>query len=290
MNPSMNKHYCVPLSEDETMVGKTAQRAHVSQLIQPGTIIFDQENDSQLIIFGRLNQNNQHIKNICSKIKFKKTKRVARIVKSGGKDFDHPISYDKTFGFRPRREIFGLPSGASDFNSKYPDEFKKLIQLGVDLEDQFKTHAPDKYLLQMEIINHEVHKNWMIPGTIFTQGIINNSNNLDYHFDRGNFKGFWSCMAVFAKDIVGGQLVIPSLNCALNIQDNTYVLFNGQKHLHGVTKINKTSPQAFRFSIVFYALELMKFAKPTVKQELDEIRSRHLTQHKNGNMHRKLPK
>src|SRR5260221_500728 len=106
-----------------------------------------------------------------------------------------------------------------------------------------------------------------MPGSVFTSGIINQDNPLQYHYDAGNFEGTWSVMAVFKEQVSGGHLILPEFNVKLACQDSSIVVFDGQSELHGVSPIRKMAEEAYRFSVVFYALEaLCKCGTP--KEEL----------------------
>jgi hypothetical protein len=114
-------------------------------------------------------------------------------------------------------------------------------------------------------------KDWTIGGSPFTSGIVNKNNQLKYHFDAGNFKGVLSNMVVFKKDVDGGHLVIPELDIALEVADNTLTIFNGQEILHGVSTIEYKNEQAYRYSIVYYSLEQMWKCEP-LGDEIKRIR------------------
>jgi hypothetical protein len=100
---------------------------------------------------------------------------------------------------------------------------------------------------------------------------VNKNNQLKYHFDSGNFKGVLSNMVVLKKDVAGGYLIIPELDIALEVADNTLTIFNGQEILHGVSTIEYENDHAYRYSVVYYSLEQMWKCEP-INDEIARIR------------------
>jgi hypothetical protein len=193
-------------------------------------------------------------------------------------DFENLRSTDLNFGYRPLRPVFQLPASPCLFNTKYPDAYVHLRELGAEMQSIYRRHSPETFERQLEK-TAVFAKHWKIPGTFFTQGIINDTVNLDYHYDRNNIEGCWSAMAVFRRDVVGGDLYIPALDVKLEIEDETYVLFDGQSLLHGVSAITKTAAFGRRFSIVYYAIEAMKNCG-TYAEELERIRQVDMNKHR----------
>ncbi len=258
---------------ESSAIGKRVERGHVSNVIKPGTVIKSDSGES-LIIFGRLEKKQNQIKAVLPRVKYQNNARLSRQhVKS-----ENIRSSDISFGFKPKRPVFGLPASACHLNGEEPKLYSSLMDLGVNLQNLYEIWSPKIYSRQTELM-HQIGDQWKIPGTFFTQGIINDTVGLDYHYDRGNIVGCWSCMAVFLRDISGGELVIPALNLSLGIEDDTFVMFDGQSLLHGVAPIKKTSKFGRRFSIVYYAIEAMKNCG-TYDEELKKMRQIDLRKHR----------
>lgn len=102
-----------------------------------------------------------------------------------------------------------------------------------------------------------VRPEWHLEGTAFTSGIVNRDSALPYHFDTGNFKGVWSGMLGFRRDVTGGYLAVPEYDLGFEVADRSLLLFDGQGLLHGVTPFTKTSPHSYRFTVVYYSLDQM---------------------------------
>lgn len=259
-------------TKENGLVGLPVKEA-TGNKISPDTIICD-ENGKALIIFGKFKTAHLNIKKGLPLLKYNDSTRLTRMKNN----FKNQESSDLSFGFKQFKNVFNQPASACISNSKYPAFYDNFVSLGQELMGLYEKYDEERFQRQSVIIS-QINERWRIPGTIFTQGIVNNSAALDYHFDRGNIRDCWSCMAVFRRGTVGGDLVIPSLNAHLDIQDETFVLFNGQNLLHGVSPIKKTSPNGGRYSLVFYALEQM-LKLGTFEEEIDRIRKTDLSKHK----------
>ena len=78
-------------------------------------------------------------------------------------------------------------------------------------------------------------------------------------------------MIAFKKDMGGGYLSIPEYDIGLEIADSSVTLFDGQKILHGVTPLKFLTPEAYRYTLVYYSMENMwKCMSP--QEELDRVK------------------
>ena len=73
-------------------------------------------------------------------------------------------------------------------------------------------------------------------------------------------------MVAFKSNTKGGYLSIPEYDIGLEIANNSILLFNGQKILHGVTPFKLLSKNAYRYSIVYYTLQQMWKCEPITKE------------------------
>ena len=108
-------------------------------------------------------------------------------------------------------------------------------------------------------------------GGVFTSGICNYNNPLRLHYDKGNFPGSWSAMFAFTHSIRGGNLVLPGYRVAFRFNKPSFIIFDGQKNLHGVTPIKYLGKSGFRYSVVYYAMQGMCRCLST-GEELERIR------------------
>jgi len=190
------------------------------------------------------------------------------------------ISHDTKFGYRPQRPVYGLPAGPCEFNSKYPGHYAALQRMAAWLQMEYQIRNPEKFGHHVESMAG-VRPDCRINGveSIFTQGVMNKANILPYHYDSGNFPGTWSAMVYFTAGMQGGNLFLPSLRAQLVVHTHTYVLFDGQGTLHGVQPAVGVRPGAYRYSLVFYALQLMRRVG-SQQEQLEKIRRSDMVKHK----------
>lgn len=179
-------------------------------------------------------------------------------------------STSRIFGFSPRIPFRRDFCSATRMASEYPKQHKIVCELGEMLSQFYEALAPEVYKEHVAKLK-SVKKEWMIPRTVFTSGIINKTNQLKYHFDSGNFNEVLSCMVVFRKDIEGGYLSLPEYGVRVLLQDKSYFLFDGQSVLHGVTPMRTLRSTGYRYSIVYYALKNMRNCQGC-REELARIR------------------
>lgn len=164
-------------------------------------------------------------------------------------------SQSRVFGYQPRMPVQQRDYCAqATLNRDYPRTYEVLKRKAAEFSQVYERFFPENHALSVAAIN-TVKPCWRIPGSVFTSGIINKDNPLQYHYDAGNFENTWSVMAVFKKGTAGGALILPDYDVKLECSDNSLLIFDGQSELHGVTPIMKTQQEAYRFSVVFYSLE-----------------------------------
>lgn len=242
--------------------------------IYPGTII--QQDGVPILVYGKLEANWGALVNRIRRYKFSSNRRITNLLENG-KSTENESSVH--FGFTPPSGIFVRPAAACVFNSKYPKTYALLKELGNELCHQMIKHHRDLAQRFNLRVQKTIQSQWMIPNTMFTQGVINNANNLRYHYDRDNVPGGWSAMVYFKDGVRGGNLVVPSLGCKFMCEDHAYMLFDGQAHVHGVTPIIRTKPGAYRYSIVYYARESM-VGLGTYEEEIRKSEQVELRKHK----------
>lgn len=179
----------------------------------------------------------------------------------------------RTFGMAPRKVMMGREScrpTSMALNQKW--QHKALIRLAGELQAQLEEFAPQAFehdRATMEQVDHD----WRIAdGSLWTSGIVNQSSSLPYHRDRLNF-ATWSAMPVMRRQMTGGYLHLPEYDVTVECRDGWVVTFPGFEHLHGVTPMRATGPDAYRYSVVYYALRGMKDCW-SYAMELGEARKR----------------
>lgn len=164
----------------------------------------------------------------------------------------------RNFGFSPRNPLMqGRDYCKRSLLARdYREVSDALWNMSAQVEEVLKLYSPDRQARQEKEVHARVRPEYIIPGSSFTSGICNKNNPLQYHYDAGNFEGFFSAMLAFKSHTSGGHLNLPEYDLKLDIGDCSLCLFDGQTELHGVTPIIRDG-QGYRFTIVFYTLEAL---------------------------------
>lgn len=193
------------------------------------------------------------------------------------------IKYDeniRTAGLKTRSAIFGYSPrivlrkdycSATMMARTNPKEHQIVCDFAEKMAEIYSKYLPEVFDYHSKLTLEKVSQDWRIGKSPFTSGIINKNNPLKYHFDTGNFNDVYSNMVVFKKDVAGGRLALPELGLTFELPNNSVFLFDGQKYLHGVTPIQYLTPEAYRYSIVYYSLKGMWHCQ-TIDEEIIRIR------------------
>lgn len=180
------------------------------------------------------------------RIKYPETKRA-----------DGLVSRSRVFGWKPRVTMRADYCSQASLAGDYPEENKIVVSLAKMIEEKYFKYDPKVYNDHKEKVETKIKNSFRIDGTVFTSGIINKNNPLNYHYDAGNFKKVYSCMPVFKHEVRGRHLALPEYGVGIELKNNSLLMFDGQSIIHGVTPIKYNSDDGFRFSIVFYSLMQM---------------------------------
>ena len=175
------------------------------------------------------------------------------------------------FGYAPRHGMRRQPCRLSAWQLTEQAAGKALMDAASFLDEWYERHTPESYRLHRETVS-QVLPDWKIEDTVFTSGIANKNNQVDYHYDAGNFKDCRSIMIGFREKCRGGLLAVPQLNLLFEIGDNSIISFDGQSLIHGVTPMY-ISPGGFRYTVVYYSLRKMWDCSP-IDEELIAFRKR----------------
>ncbi|MDP2654884.1 MAG: hypothetical protein Q8Q08_12760, partial [Candidatus Omnitrophota bacterium] len=160
---------------------------------------------------------------------------------------------------------------SASMNREHPRETELVLEYGRRVAQEYRAALPELYAAHESAVAAKILKEWRIEGTPFTSGIVNKNNPLKYHFDSGNFKGVYSNMLVFKRDIEGGHLSCPEYGIGFELKHNSLLMFDGQDILHGVKPIRRLTPDVMRYSIVYYSLRKLWQCQP-VNEEIARIR------------------
>mgnify|MGYP007122136967 CR=1 FL=1 len=121
-------------------------------------------------------------------------------------------------------------------------------------EEEYKRVMPEMYALHVEEMKRLKDKKMLIsPRSLFTSAVINRSNQIQYHYDRGNTKEGATMMCYILKGTKGGELLLPEVDLAINVKNNVFMLMEGHRMIHGVAPIERTYEGAERYSVVYYS-------------------------------------
>lgn len=163
-----------------------------------------------------------------------------------------------TFGYSPRAAINGRDDcRASQFARDEADRERVLDRTAAELQAMLDQVDPaivhdDRETLAV------IKRDWFLgESDLWTSGVINQSSVLPYHRDSFNFPT-WSAMPVIRRGMNGGHLSVPEYDLTVPCRDGWAVFFPGHDLVHGVTPMSPRTPDAYRYSIVYYALRGMK--------------------------------
>jgi 2-oxoglutarate-Fe(II)-dependent dioxygenase family protein len=166
----------------------------------------------------------------------------------------------RIFGFSPRVAIRNDFCSKTSMATDFPEAHEVFRKTGELIAPYYAGSFPEVYeanKVEMETVLPE----WRFT-ELFTGGIVNKNNALAYHYDSGNFKNVLSCMLLFKESVRGGELVFPKWRIALDLPNASLTMFDGQAILHGVSPIQRLNRNAYRYTIVFYALRAMRECLP----------------------------
>jgi 2-oxoglutarate-Fe(II)-dependent dioxygenase family protein len=163
----------------------------------------------------------------------------------------------RIFGYSPRSTLRKDFCASTSLSQEFPAQHAEICRGAKVVSDLYSIHNPDLYCRHEALSEEKVKSEWHLEDSPFTSGIANKDNQLRYHFDSGNFADVWSAMLVFKKDVEGGFLSVPEYDVCFELKDHSCLMFDGQGLLHGVTPFKKLTPEAYRYSIVYYSLRQM---------------------------------
>lgn len=164
----------------------------------------------------------------------------------------------RTFGWSPRVPAYGREAcQSSSLTGEHPAVDAVLTRWAVNLADMLREFAPGVADNDKGVVG-QVERDWRLTeDSLWTSGVINRSSRLPYHRDTFNFPT-WSAMPVLRRGMRGGYLSVPEYDLTIECRDGYAVFFPGHELLHGVTPMEATRPDGYRYSVVYYALKGMK--------------------------------
>ena len=225
---------------------RTALDSDYSKLIKEDCKIYDEETGELIIAYFTLPKIDSKLLSAILSIKYGKNKRLAGIV-----------TESRIFGYRPREVIRNDFCSSTMLSIESPKHHDIICNFAVTLTKYYKKYCGIVFHEHENIALEKIKPEWRIKDTPFSSGVVNKNNQLNYHHDNGNFPNVYSNMLALKSNISGGHLSIPEYDIGLEIANNSILLFDGQKILHGVTPIKKLSKHAYRYTLVYYTLKQM---------------------------------
>lgn len=245
---------------------RSAQESDVSEVLQESFKLIDPEDGETKAVYlaGGWTPEDDIILDemfeALKRVKYDKTARTAGLVTTS-----------KVFGWKPRQTIRSDFCTATSMATDQPAEHAIVVKAATLVGRMYREHEPALYRQHRELADERVRDEFLLEDEVFTSGIINENNPLHYHFDAGNFRGVWSGMLAFRQDTERGYLALPAYDLAVGVAHKSLFLFDGQGILHGVTPIKLKTPDAKRYSIVYYSLKGMWNCEP-IGSELERVK------------------
>lgn len=160
------------------------------------------------------------------------------------------------FGFLPRKpQARQEGCRMSTLGRDNPGGEHLLEQVADTLSTQFRALLPERATADQATVESSLLKDWrMGEKSLWTSGVINQMNVLPYHRD-GNNLDTWSAMPTIRFGMTGGYLHLPEYNTVFPCADGDVTWFYGRGLVHGVTPLTPKRKDAYRYSLVFYALK-----------------------------------
>ena len=241
-------------------VRRIALETDYSTLIKEDCKLVDKSSGQLLGVYLVMPKHDMELLKALLTIKYDKNRRLAGL-----------ITKSRIFGYKPREKIRNDFCTATQLSRESPTEHKIICDFSKVISKYYKKFCGEIYHEHEEITKTKLLPEWTLEGTPFSSGIVNRNNALHYHFDTGNYRNVYSNMVAFKSNVKGGYLSIPQYDIAMEIADNSLMLFDGQKILHGVTPFKLLSENAYRISVVYYSLQQMWKCEP-MNTELARIK------------------
>lgn len=237
--------------DHKQFIRRTALESDYSTLIKEDCTMLDKATRKLLGVYLVMPKHSTELLKALMTIKYDKNRRIAGL-----------ITKSRIFGYKPREKIRNDFCTSTMLSKESPKEHKLICDYAKTITKIYKKYCGEVYQEHAGITEEKLLPEWTISGTPFSSGIVNKNNALHYHFDSGNFKNVYSNMVAFKSNTKGGYLSLPKYDIGLEIANNSLLLFDGQKILHGVTPFKLLSENAYRYSIVYYSLQQMWKCEP----------------------------
>lgn len=240
-------------------VKRSAKEEDYETLVSESCVGIDKDTNEIIFLYTDVGIDTEKLVEGLKGVQYQKTERSAGLVTNS-----------RVFGYRPRITMRSDFCSSASLNRDNPEVSVLLNKLGLRMQELYREYIPLTFQEHSTRVK-EIRPEWLIEDTLFSSGIVNKNNQLRYHRDAGNFDNVFSCMLVLKGGVEGGYLSIPEYGVGLELKNNTVLMFNGQKLMHGVTPIKRQNELSYRFSVVFYTLKSM-WNCLEIKDEISRIK------------------
>lgn len=210
---------------------------------------------------------------------------LAAGMRDDGKAFgEHPV---RRSGARSRtREAKPVMSGIVGFFDRYSrtpycrltawtmehqEEFVEALPAIQRCSQLFAEFVPERYRAQKDFVE-STHKEWVIPGTVFTTITVNSNWQTAQHQDTGDCRQGFGVMAVLGHDFEGCWFLFPKYRLGFAMKPGDVILANVHEW-HCNTPLRLLKPEGERLSLVMYYRENMEKCG-TLAEELQIAKDR----------------
>jgi len=244
-----------PNFKSKEYVYRTALENDYKTLIKESCIMIDEDTGKLIGVYLVMPKTPRNLLLALLSIKIGKSKRVKGL-----------ITRSRIIGWKPRLQITNDYCTSAGLATESPREHKIICDFAKELSKYYEKYCKRIFLQHGEITKDRILPEWTIEDTPFSSGIVNRDSALHYHFDHGNVRDVYSAMVAFKSNQKGGHLALPEYNIGLEIANNSVLLFDGQKILHGVTPFKLLSEHGYRLTVVYYTLQQMWKCEPLTKE------------------------
>lgn len=146
------------------------------------------------------------------------------------------------------------------------ENMQAAMKLNELLSNLYRERLPEFFRRAIGRVEAEVHSDYRLVKTPWTNINFNMNQVIKYHRDSGNNREDLSNVLIIKSGVMGGFLACPEYGVTLHQGDGFMVFFKGQEVLHGVTPCRFNSSTAFRASIVNYTLSNLKHCYPYAEE------------------------
>jgi len=180
------------------------------------------------------------------------------------------------FGVMPRNHIREDYCRFSKKCSEEKELYKYVLKYNELVSELYKTILPVHYKKAIEDVKSQVHSDYLVVDTPWSNVNVNLNQVIKYHKDSGNNKNDLSNVLIVRSGVSGGHLVCPELGVTLSQGDGWMTFFRGQDILHGVMPCKFANDNSYRSSIVNYTMTQLKNCYPyeDEMERLKEVKTR----------------